>query len=733
MKCKKISILFVFIFSTLSAISQIKPPIANDGILDLSLWNFVNNSKIQLKGEWEFYWNKLYTPADFENLILKPDTFLTVPMQWTGVKINGLVLPDTGFATYRLIIKNDPQLNNQNYMIRIKEIISAYKMWWNGVEIASVGIVGKNRNSSEPGLLPILTTVDLSSEKIEVIVQISNFDHNVNSFYNTPIIGTENQMTKSFSLSMFFDIIIFGAVLIMAFYHLGVFLFRKKNSAALAFFVLCFIFAVRILFTGNHIFSFLFPDILSWNIKYRINYFTFYAIMIALVLYFKAIFNEKKYKLFYYFSFSVSGLFILTLITSTYFFTKLLIYYQLTAVVIVSFLLFLMIKYIKEKRTGAVILFVTMLLFFLTGINDILYINEIIRTTTLTHLGQFILIFGQSLTLARIFNKEFIKTEQLTAELDFHNQHLQELVEKRTEKIEMQKQDILQKNEELMVQKEELQIQKDEIVRQKNLIEENNSFITDSIKYASTIQKAVLPANDNIKKYFESFFLYIPKDIVSGDFYWFNDTNDKYLFLGVGDCTGHGVPGAFLSLIGMYILNTVVIEKQINDPKQILYNLDNLFNNFVENGLYDSRDGMEIGIMRFEKNNFGKLIYAAAKTNVFIYSKKTDTVSRYRGSRRSIGLMNPHKATKVPFENQIFNLNYNDVIYCSTDGYIDQNNPDRKRLGTENFSEILKEISGLKMQQQKLELLKYLEQHQQNEDQRDDITVIGISPAKYQY
>ncbi|MBN2663038.1 MAG: SpoIIE family protein phosphatase [Bacteroidales bacterium] len=727
MKNKILKLIILFIFITLSAISQTNKPIANNGILDLSAYDFSINPRVELKGEWEFYWNKLYTPADFENQILKPDTFLTVPGQWTGIIINGISIPDTGFATYRLIIKNDPQLNNQNFMIRIKEIVSAYKIWWNGNEISSVGIVGKTKNSSQPGVIPILTAVDFNSNEIEVIVQISNFDHNVNSFYDIPVVGTEKQMTKSFLLSMFFDIIIFGAVLIMAFYHLGVFLFRRKNSAALAFFGLCFIFAIRILFTGNHIFSLLFTDILSWNVKYRINYFTFYAIIIALVLYFKAVFKEKKYKFFYYFAFGISGLFILTLATSSYFYTKLLLYYQLSAIIIVIFILFLMIKYIKDKRTGAVTLFITMFLFFLTGVNDVLYINEIIKTTTLTHLGQFILILGQSLTLARIFNKEFIKTEELTTKLDYHNQNLQELVEIRTEKIEMQKQDILQKNEELMVQKEELQVQKDEIVRQKDLIEDNNMFITDSIRYASTIQKAVLPSNDNIKKYFDSFFLYIPKNIVSGDFYWFNDTHEKYLFLGVGDCTGHGVPGAFLSLSGMYILNTVVIEKQIEDPKAILTVLDELFNNFLVNGLKESRDGMEIGIMRFEKNNFTKVVYAAAKTNIFIYNKELNKITRYRGSRRSIGLKNSHKAIRVNFENLILKINSNDVIYCATDGYIDQNNSQRQRLGTQLFSEILTEIANLPMANQKIELLKLLEEHQQNQDQRDDITVIGIS------
>lgn len=726
----KIIISILFLFFSISIIAQQNKPVAIQGVLDLSNWDFSENTQIELEGEWEFFWNKLYTPSDFVNNSIQPDAYVQVPAPWTNIEINGQSLPDTGYATYRLIIKNDPLLNNDKFMIRLKEVVSAYKFYWDGKEIASVGEVSFNKNLSKPGIQPILKSVNFNKQKIEIIVQISNYHHSTNSFYGTPVIGTEKQLLKSFSLSLFFDIIIFGAVLIMAFYHLGIFLYRRKNKAALAFFALSFIFAIRILFTGGHVFSFLFPQALSWGVYYRINYFTFYAIMIALIYFFKETFNEKKYKIYYYSSWGVSLVFIIALATSVHFFSSILLYYQLAAVLMVGFLLFLMIKYIKDKRTGAVTLFLTMFLFFITGINDMLYINDVIHTTTLTHLGQFILILGQSLTLARIFNKEFIKNEKLTAELDFHNQHLQELVEDRTKEIEMQKQDILQKNEELLVQKEELQVQKDEILRQKELLEDKNQFITDSIRYASSIQKAVLPTNKNIKKYFDSFFLFAPKNIVSGDFYWFSDTNDKYLFVAVGDCTGHGVPGAFLSLIGMYILNTIVIEKQITNPESILTTLDDLFNNLLYKGLEESRDGMEIGIMRFEKNDFSKLIYAAAKTNIFIYSKKTNELLRHRGSRRSIGLKNLQKASKVEFKNIIFKLHPKDTIYCATDGYVDQNNSERKRFGTDKFIKMLNSVAHLPMAQQKITIIQKLEEHQQNEDQRDDIIVIGISPIK---
>ncbi|MBN2663037.1 MAG: SpoIIE family protein phosphatase [Bacteroidales bacterium] len=722
---KTLTAFFVLLVISLKLFSQNPEPIAEKGVLDLRNWDFTK-SNVELKGEWEFFWNKLYTPEDFENQVHTPDAYIAVPGSWSGTLVNDQPLPDTGYATYRLVIFITPNAS-QNYMIKFGEILTAYKAWWNNQMITEVGTVNNSSILAIPSVQPLISKVNFDQEKIELIIQISNYSHRANSFFQIPIIGSEQGVIKQFTLNMFFDIIIFGAVFIMGLYHLGLFFYRRKNKAALAFALLSLDVGLRILFSSNYAFPYIFPDI-SWEIVYRINYFTFYGLVASFIFFFQSTFNEKKYKLFFISSYSISLLFLFTLLLPTLVYSKLLIWYQLSVILMIFFSLFLLVKFIIDKKTGAVTLAITTFLFFAAGINDILYFNDIIKTTTLTHLGLFVLVLGQSLTLARIFTKAFVRNEELTAELDFHNQHLQELVDERTKEIEMQKQDILQKNEELMVQKEELQVQKDEIIRQKDLLLDKNQFITDSIRYASTIQNAILPENENIKKYFNSFFIFLPRDIVSGDFYWFTDTSDKYLFIAVGDCTGHGVPGAFLSLIGMYILNTVVIEKQINDPKLILSKLDELFNLFLHKGLEENRDGMEIGVFRFEKDDLSKLVYSAAKTNIFIYDKGNKEIIRYRGARRSIGLKNSQKSSNVQFENINFDIKSSNIIYCATDGFVDQNNFERKRFGTPAFTKMLNQVSELPMQQQKLSIIRRFEEHRQNEEQRDDVTIIGLAP-----
>jgi len=194
------------------------------------------------------------------------------------------------------------------------------------------------------------------------------------------------------------------------------------------------------------------------------------------------------------------------------------------------------------------------------GINDMLFYNNIIDSIVLTPFGVFILVLGQSLVLARIFTKAFTDNEKLMAQLDYQNQHLQELVDERTKEIEQQKQHILQKNEELQMQKEELEVQRDEINKQKNILEEHNKFITDSINYASSIQKAVLPTGENMKKYFDNFVLFLPKDIVSGDFYWIAEKGDK-IFIAAVDCTGHEFPVHLCLLLVSIYLETLLANK----------------------------------------------------------------------------------------------------------------------------------------------------------------------------
>lgn len=719
------SVLFFVIFLSSNLIAQENPPTAFKGVLDLRDWNLQEQGNVKLSGEWEFYWNKLYTPEDFVNTVHMPDAYITVPGTWNKILLNNKKLPKTGYATLRLVIfLNDTC--NQNISIFIPEILTAYKLWFNDKLITQVGKVSKSKDSAVAGVNLKVFSPKIKNQRNQIIIQVSNYDHRSNSFDSSPEIGITNNIVRAFTYKMFFDLLIFGIALIMALYHLGLYLFRRKNIAVLAFSILAFILAFRVLFTDNYPAEFLL-GIFSWKFVYITAYITFYTLVPAFAFYFRKTFEEKGYKWFFYGTYIISGIFLLTLFLPSKVYSELILFYQIFVLFYIIFIIYLVLKYIKEKKEGAWLLFISFIIVFITGINDILYYQNIIQSTTLLPIGILVLILGQTLTLAKIFTKAFNENEHLSAKLDYQNIHLQELVQERTKQIEQQNQDILQKNEELHVQQERLVDQKNILAEQKELLITHNKLVTDSINYASSIQKAILPSGNKLKKYFDNFIFFLPKDIVSGDFYWFSDINKKYLFFALGDCTGHGVPGAFLSLISMYLLNTIVIEKNIISPKEIIENLENHFNNFLNKAQNNSHDGMDLAVLRFEKEDLNILTFASAKTNIYVYNPNDKNILRHRGTRKSIGYITySDYYNKIKFTEEKIQLPENYTLYCSSDGITDQNNKERKRFGTQSLISILIEIAELPLPQQKITILKKLQDFQGEEEQRDDISLIGL-------
>ena len=273
----------------------------------------------------------------------------------------------------------------------------------------------------------------------------------------------------------------------------------------------------------------------------------------------------------------------------------------------------------------------------------------------------------------------------------------------------------------------EIKLKNKEITKQKETLEFINSEVQSSIEYASTIQQAILPDITEMNEAFgEHFALYKPKDIVSGDFYWLSTAHEKYYFLASVDCTGHGVPGAFMSMIGSRLLNNIVNENNITDPSKILLKLDEGVKKSLKQEKSKNRDGMDVCLVRFNKtDNLENITFAGAKRPLLIYRAESKKVERIKGTRRTIG-GGYIKAKTSDFVNTEIKLNKNDIIYLTSDGYIDQNNTSRKRYGTKHLLEIITSISNLTMNKQKTILNNEFENWSEGTTQRDDITILGI-------
>ncbi|MBN1251038.1 MAG: SpoIIE family protein phosphatase [Bacteroidales bacterium] len=269
------------------------------------------------------------------------------------------------------------------------------------------------------------------------------------------------------------------------------------------------------------------------------------------------------------------------------------------------------------------------------------------------------------------------------------------------------------------------------ILEKQNIdIAHKNKKIIDSIRYAQTIQQAILPLKESIDKHFESFIIFQPKDIVSGDFYWFNhyESVNKSVFA-VVDCTGHGVPGAFMSMIANRLLVEVVSEKEIFEPVQILEEVDKSLRNALMQDETSNNDGMDVGICVIEKidDNNSKIEFAGAKRPLFYTENDLNEIKYIKGTVRGIGgRKRLRKKSKKEFEKHTLNLKKGEILYLTTDGFFDLQSPNRKKFGRINFMKILEENSKKSLQEQKDIIVDTLHLHKGSEFQIDDITIMGI-------
>jgi serine phosphatase RsbU (regulator of sigma subunit) len=260
------------------------------------------------------------------------------------------------------------------------------------------------------------------------------------------------------------------------------------------------------------------------------------------------------------------------------------------------------------------------------------------------------------------------------------------------------------------------------IQKQKEIVEEKNKEILDSIQYAKRLQDAILPTRKLVKSYFvESFVLYEPKDIVSGDFYWM-EAKDGLTMFAAADCTGHGVPGAMVSVVCANALNKAVNELSLTDPGSILNaTRDIVVETYTKTGA-DVQDGMDISICVYNLDR-KELLWAGANNPLWIIRKDQPEVDVIKADKQPIGKF----GKSVPFTTHKVNINEGDTIYLFSDGFADQFGGEYgKKMKPVKFKELLIENQQKNLDQQKKELFKAFKQWKGDLDQIDDVCVIGV-------
>ena len=280
-----------------------------------------------------------------------------------------------------------------------------------------------------------------------------------------------------------------------------------------------------------------------------------------------------------------------------------------------------------------------------------------------------------------------------------------------------------------------------EVVSQKELLEEKNKEVVDSINYAQRIQRSILPPPEEMQKALKNhFILYKPKAIISGDFYWMasvkstaSGTVDKpelpaadqqFVVIAAIDCTGHGVPGALMSIVGNTLLNQTIKNNDINTPAQAL----DFLNNELPKNLKAQqkgeiiRDGMDMVMCAINQNN-NQLYFAGANNNLYIIRK--GILTEIKGDKQAIS--GSTDDVKKPFTNHSFQLEKDDIIYLLTDGYADQfGGPKGKKFKHKQLENLLMAICNLPLDKQKEMLNEKFEEWRGTQEQVDDVTVIGV-------
>ena len=260
---------------------------------------------------------------------------------------------------------------------------------------------------------------------------------------------------------------------------------------------------------------------------------------------------------------------------------------------------------------------------------------------------------------------------------------------------------------------------------QRSELQLRNKDLTDSLTYARRIQAALLPAEHHIRKIFPDYFIfYRPKHIVSGDFYWFSERDDKY-FIAAADCTGHGVPGALMSMIGLELIQKIINEMHVDDTDQVLLTMNKELESAFfkeESGKALIRDGIEMGICIIDKKT-KELEFSGAFLPVYIV--RDDKLIEIKGDKKNV----VQSFAMVSFNRSTFKLQEGDILYLFSDGYADQfGGPENKKFMYRRLRHLLLTISKYPFIDQERILDETIVSWMVGHDQIDDMMIMGLRP-----
>ncbi|HAF30179.1 MAG TPA: hypothetical protein DCG75_14150 [Bacteroidales bacterium] len=425
-----------------------------DGIIDLELTNINDSKSIKLQGDWEFYWNQLLEPKDFdENQHKLTPLFEKVPKSWTAYKIDSTKLPNKGFATYRLIINKKADSSETIYGLKISTVFSNYKLWVNGNFLTEVGKVANTEDLSIPKFtykdIPfILDPEKDDTRKIEIVIQVSNFSHQ-RAGLQKPIYFSTFENLKSESRWMdILNLIIIGIILVIGVNHLNMYLFRRNDISNLYFSIVCIVMILRNITTADRIITYFIPNI-NWELLVKLDNFSGFGTIPLFALFIYSLFKVDFPKLMFK-TILVIGILVTLLVFATpaNFYGKFRMIFEIYILIFGLYLTFgVLLRSALRKRPTALYTFLGMFILYSTAINDVLSSMGVIQSAYVAPYGLVAFMLIQSITITFKSAKAINQNEELSSQLKLEKENLERNINERTQELRSQHDLLIQHQE----------------------------------------------------------------------------------------------------------------------------------------------------------------------------------------------------------------------------------------------------------------------------------------------
>ncbi len=514
-----------------------RPPLVQNGAIDISGQDFLSDRVIELNGYWEFYYGRLLEPRDFKKPGAEKPSYIKVPNAWDSFIYNGKKIGSFGASTYRLNIytgSNDP------LSFKIMPPNCTYKIWANGIFYGECGKVGQSHEDEVPEYQLKIYSFRPVNKQIELVIQVSNHSIYLGGITLPVSAGPAENLYNEKTSRIAFDVFIFASLIVISIYYSGLFLMRKSDRSNIFFSIFTLLLAARSLVTNEMFFYQIFPHA-DWQLVYKIDFLAT-TLCVPIFIYFIYLLypvavNKYIRKIFVLCS-AIYSFMIIFLPTGIYSFY--LPVYNIITIMACILIVHVLILAVRDRQEGANLALSGFIILFATVINDVLSVNSIIHTMQLSSLGVFAFILLQSLISSMKFANAYMRIEELS-----HNLEIK--VRVRTEELE----------------------------QEKELLRLRNDTIEKELVIAMKIQEQIIPRFSPAENIYA---FYKPMDKVGGDFYdflKFRDTDRIGIFL--SDVSGHGVPAAFITSM----IKTAILQAGTDrdDPSILLSSLNELLVN----------------------------------------------------------------------------------------------------------------------------------------------------------